>query len=775
MRIRFSIALAGLVLASASYATAQTTPAAPAPSLGTIEVGGLFGNPDGDEARLERYRDLRNGVFSDITFAKETDKYLFEAKAFHVGYRDQSYRVGYDNGRVRFSAMWDSIPLNYRYGAITPWDLNGNVLQLNDTAQKAVQDRVANGVPCAYATACSNLATAQAALANRSIYNTVSHAFDMQAKRDTAGADLSIALSQAADVRLAFTTTKKSGTMPWAGSHAFNNANEFALPIDNRTNDFSAGVEWANARAMARLAWDASFFDNAIESITWDNPLRLNDFTNNTSAPWDASGYSNGNGAAQGRMALWPSNRQNVVSATGLYKLAKATTVNGIVQVTRQSQDADLIPWTINNVIINNIASAFPHLKALPRSSADAGVDGLNALLNFTSRPSRYFTVQARYRYNKRDVTTPEFDATEYVRFDAVPEEIEEGYSHQYDTTRKTFDVSGTLNTNGFGAFKVGYGHDAYERHGRGFSDVAENTVRLSYDAVSFARVTVRAGVDYGERRGEGFILEGIDYETGTGGEQPGLRFYDESDRNRTRGSLVFTVTPTDSSSVYFQVARGKDEYLGDDSIPAGREFFGLLDSDFTSWNVGATMNAGEKVMFGANYGRDDFSSLQKSRNANPPPDAQWTDATRNWTLDNDEKVNNFNVFVDLFKAIVNTDVRLAFDFSDSDNAFVHGGPRIASLSAANTFIALPNVTNTWKRLSADVKHFFTAKVGVGVGYYYEKFEVSDYATIDSNGSVGFTAATGNSRLEYLGEIMTGYGARPYSGSNVFARLIYLF
>ena len=64
------------------------------------------------------------------------------------------------------------------------------------------------------------------------------------------------------------------------------------------------------------------------------------------------------------------------------------------------------------------------------------------------------------------------------------------------------------------------------------------------------------------------------------------------------------------------------------------------------------------------------YSSLQKSRNANPPPDPTWTDPTRNWTLDNDdEKVNTFTLYVDLLRAVRNTDIRFGYDYSDSDNA----------------------------------------------------------------------------------------------------------
>ena len=66
--------------------------------------------------------------------------------------------------------------------------------------------------------------------------------------------------------------------------------------------------------------------------------------------------------------------------------------------------------------------------------------------------------VAVRYRFNKRDVQTPTFDATEYVRFDAVPEEIEEGLSHQFDTSRHIFDANLSFTPARFGTLRVGYG-----------------------------------------------------------------------------------------------------------------------------------------------------------------------------------------------------------------------------------------------------------------------------------------------------------------------------
>ena len=233
----------------------------------------------------------------------------------------------------------------------------------------------------------------------------------------------------------------------------------------------------------------------------------------------------------------------------------------------------------------------------------------------------------------------------------------------------------------------------------------------MSWDTYSSRYVTVRGAFDYGRRRGEGFVEAGIDYEEGPGGTQPTLRYYDEADRNRKRGSVIVTVMPRDTFDVWVQFAGAKDEYLADDSVPVSRpgELFGLLESTSTSWNVGVNVHPTDVVSFGANYGRDTYGSFQRSRNANPPPDPTWTDPTRDWNLDNDDKINTAGVYLDLLRAFRNTDIRFGYDFSDSDNSFVHGGPRIVSLTAANQFIPLPNVENTWQRLSADVQCSSTA------------------------------------------------------------------
>ena len=156
--------------------------------------------------------------------------------------------------------------------------------------------------------------------------------------------------------------------------------------------------------------------------------------------------------------------------------------------------------------------------------------------------------------------------------------------------------------------------------------------------------------------------------------------------------------------------------------------------------------------------------------------DPSWTDPSRNWELRQQGGGQYVHDLVDLIGlAESKADLRFSYERNDSDNAFTFGGPRIPALQAAGTFTPLPNVVNEWSRFTVDLKYFLTSSFGVGVGYWYDKQEIADWNTLDSNGPVGFTDATGIPRIDWLGGLMTGYGNRPYEGQTVFVRLLYRF
>lgn len=761
MRNRVMSVTAALLLASATIAMAQNAEkgSAGSPSSGSVDVGFRTSSVSGDEARFERYRDLRNGAYTNIVFGRETEKYYLNLEAQNVGYHDQRYALDYGNSRLKFAFLWDSTPLNYCYNCSTPWVTSGNnVWTLDTAARTAIQNKVPGviGIP-------ANYLQSQGV----SLYRSIARPFEISQRRDAAGGTLTFDATPDLGVTVGFTTTHKTGNQPFGMAFAFNNGNELPMELDNRTNDFTAAVEWVKPQGMFRAAFDYSMFTNQYNAVEWDNPLRATDFSNGLlppSGPFDPSGYSNGNGPARGRISSFPDSTMATVSFMGLYKIAKGTTLNGTLQVSQMDQDDDLIPWTTNSVINTpTVWAAFPELASLERPTAEAEVRAVNALLNFQSRFSKYVAFNAKYRHNSHANVSNAYNAVEYVRFDAVPEETG-GETHGLSVIRDTFDATLSFSLLPRSTLRVGYGYDNFNRTGRAHNDMRDNAFRVTWDTVGNQYLSVRAGYEFVQRKGFGFSVHHVE----EGGGQPGLRFYDEADRDRNRANVAVSITPTDMVDLTASVSYGKDEYGG-----PGMEF-GLLDNKNTSYNLGINIAPTATVAFGANFGRDDFNALQKSRNANPAPDPSWTDPNRDWTLTNDEVVNNFDVYLDLLQAIKKTDIRFAYTLSDSDNAFVHGGPRIASLSAVvdangfKTFEALPNVTNKWQQFSADVKVQATAKIGFAAGVFYEKLDVSDFATINIPG-------TDQPRIDYLGGLTTGYGNRPYKGTTATFRILYFF
>lgn len=772
MRNRLTTLTAALVLASATWASAQDAPATT--SGGTIDIGGRFTTTDGDEARYERYRDLRDGANINLSWAKTTDTWTFDVEAKNVGYRDGRYLLNFKTSRLTLKAGFDQTPLNYAYYSKSPYSCGGGTLpecSLDAALRQQVQNRQAIGVP----TTAANL------LAGGSAFSASAQPIDLQSRRDTLFADLRFAATDHLDLLLAVNSYKRSGNQPWGAAFAFNNASELPIPVDNRETDWKAGLEWASHQGMFHVEYERQKFAQDVPTLRFDNPLRATDycvFGNAANPPgvcYDPSGYINGNGPAFGLMAMAPSSTVDRVNWMGMVKLPGRTTANASFSMGAGRQDAALIPWTTNGWggASSNVYAAFPELASLPRDTADMYVNNASGTMNLSSRAIRHLTLTARYRFTSRNDFTRGFDAVEYVRFDAVPEETG-GETHAFNTNRNTFDVSASFTAIPRSSIRVGYGLDRFEHGVRTTEGWKDQTFRVSFDHLGNQWLTLRAMYEHTDRDLVDLSIERLEAVA----MQPAARFYDEAARKRDRASLVVELTPISSVGINLSASTGKDDYAGAD---ASQEF-GLLDNENTAFTLGVNYAPSSKVNLGVDYGREKFEALQESRNANPLPDASWTNPERNWTMSNDETVNTFSAYLNLAKVLEKTDIRASYDLSDSDQAFVHGGPRIAALAAVapGQFVALPNVTSKWQRASVDVSYELSRKVGLGLSYWFEKLDVEDFATINTAGPQTLPrsdlgAQTDTPRFDWLGGLLTGYGNRPYKGQTVFARIFYNF
>ena len=115
MRMRLLALTGALLLAGPFPAAAQGTSVGNPPMVGSFDVGGRVSTVDGDEARFQRYRDLRDGAFlENFRYNRDKSNWLFDARFDHVGYRDQRYEASFTQfGKVKTSFVWDQLPLFY--------------------------------------------------------------------------------------------------------------------------------------------------------------------------------------------------------------------------------------------------------------------------------------------------------------------------------------------------------------------------------------------------------------------------------------------------------------------------------------------------------------------------------------------------------------------------------------------------------------------------------------------------------------------------------------
>lgn len=511
--------------------------------------------------------------------------------------------------------------------------------------------------------------------------------FDTRVSRNVANARVSYALNPAIDLKASVTSTRRSGRQPWGAGFGFTAANEVPLPIDQQINDVNAALQWADEGRVLQVGYVGSFYNNDVPVLVWDSPLALSDAPGNPS---------------QGRMAVFPGSTAHSVSAMGAVPLPGRSRAHAYVSIGTWSQDEPLVPHTINTAI------ASPPLSR-PTAEADARILALN--LGFNTRAIRNVMVSARGRVYDFDNRTPPFEQPRYVRADQTVNTSILGASEPFEYRRTFLDLNAVYSGFRFASIRGGYSLEHDDRTYRFFEETTDQVVRASIDTTGLAWLTVRGQYEHARRTGEG--LDEIAFSAIN--EQLSLRQFDISDRVRDRLSAIVQVTPTDMVGVTATVGVGRDDRPDD--------FFGLQDNDHIFYTVAADFTPSERIGAGVSYGREHFETLQRSRQADRGP--QFEDPTRDWQADGDEDVHTFTANLDLPELAPRTGVRFAYDYSRGRSRYVYLlGPN-SSLTPPEQ---LPPVRHALHRAQTDVRYDLSRRIAVGVSYWFDRFDVRDFA-----------------------------------------------
>ena len=658
-----------------------------------------------DEARFQRYRDLRDGGTLDaFRYKNDTDSKYVAVSADHIGYRDQRYAAAYNKyGKLKATFEWNQIPIFFSQTTATLFsEVSPGVLRMSDAIQGGVENK----------TTTLAAAVGQAQL------------FDLRAKRNVLDVRLVYSATRNLDLNLTVKNTTKDGNQPWAGTFGFSDAVELPVPLDTRTTELGTSAEWTNGRGMARVGYDGSFFRNNVGTLVWDNPQRITD--------------SPTAGPLQGRMALWPNSDQNAVTASGMVKLPRNSRATAYVSVGNWTQNDPLIPFTINSGL-----TTIP----LDRATADAKAVVTAMTYTFSSKPASSLWVSARYRSYDFDNQTPVFHLAKTVAYDTSAAAFAEGGTSPYAFTRRTFDADASFTPVPFTALRVGYTREQLNQTFRIFDTTTEDTVRLSADATGVSWLTLRGVYEHARRVGTGFDEQTLD----DIGEQTSLRQFDISDRNSDRFSTVVQLMPASALSFNGTVSAGRED--------RPETVFGLRSNNSRAYSIGMDFVPRDAVSFGMSYEYEKYTVLQGSRQANPGP--QFDDPTRDWTTDSADKAHTVSADLDLIKLWPKTDLRFAYNLSRARSTYVYG---LAPNSSLPPVVQLPAVLNELQRATIDMRYYVTRHLAAGFAYWFDKYEVNDFALGQETGTTlaqpsfltlgylyrPYTANTLMGRLTYL-------------------------
>ena len=126
-------------------------------------------------------------------------------------------------------------------------------------------------------------------------------------------------------------------------------------------------------------------------------------------------------------------------------------------------------------------------------------------------------------------------------------------------------------------------------------------------------------------------------------------------------------------------------------------------------------------VNVGGSYNYERYTGLQQSRSASPGE--QQVDPNRDWTVDSQENVHYFSIYVQPPRIGTRTEMRVSYDYSlAKGNFFYEVGPALPPPSQ------LPEVFNKLQEFRFELRHRLSGRAALTVSYDYEPFRVYDFA-----------------------------------------------
>jgi len=733
---------------------------------GEIDAGYQKRTVSANEAKFETYGQTPDGAVvpglqADIQSGSDTIH--FEGK--NIQENNQSYDLNYNhNYKVKVDASWDQTPHDYSNIAGTLYNESSpGVFTLPDQIQTTMTGSVLGS------------STTNTRLAS---YWGAAHNANLQTQDNKGAVHLGFLAGEHTKFDFGISEDKIEGHKPMGATFGLSQPVQLPAPVDWKVYNMRAGSQYNTKDAQFGVNYLMSAFKNDIETMIWDNPLRLNP-VNGT--------------PGQGQMNLAPDNWSHTVSMDAGFNLPAKTrfTATGSMGIMHQNQT--LLPYTSNpNVTVPGglglTSAGLTNAASLPEQSANARMLTWTqdyALSNRVVRPVTLGVHFHSYQLINRtsEITIPgqviadstwETDASTNTRFEYRKDLLEGSFDYQ---------VIESL------AFGVKYGTQWEGRTDREVRDTTEKILTVTTDFKPARWAILRGSYEHAHRRPQDYDSSQF-IDDNRPEDSTGLRRFDVSDRLRNQGKIMWQLSPG-SVSIGLHASLTHDNFqpgIGDltggattftltspNPPPATysavqqSQMYGLLEDRDASAGIDVGWDASDQLAFDAYYDYEQTKALQRSNqndaNSVPagasPPAVQ--DAQTDWTFQELDKYHMAGISANIGARKDRITWKLGYDVVMSRGAtnFLSVGS-LANSGAVNgvrTFgsaISPPDTKYMKQDITMKTNVRMTDRATLVLGYTYEKYDVSDW----QQQNIPYVAGTAVSQTNiFLGTNLQNYVA----------------
>jgi MtrB/PioB family decaheme-associated outer membrane protein len=608
----------------------EEAPVPPKPSAtGEVTLGALQNDVDTLSSKFTEYRDVPDGVVAPVFKLRGDFRgMIYDARGENVRQHDQRYRLYAWKNTWRFDADYNQIPHRFgNAGRTLLQQSDPNHWQVSDTLQQTFENAIAS----APRTAITYPFLRDLVTPSLAAGNTV----DLALQRERGSYALRVNPNDNLDVRVSYFHERRVGDRAASGtSFGFGNVVELAEPVHYLTQDLGADAEyhanWGNARAGVHFNW----FNNRLETLSFDNPFRATDATDPSAYTAPASGSIGG--PARGLTSLPPDNDavRGTVGAT--VKLPGKTRLSADVAVGRWTQNSTpFIPFSTNTAIVTPVRATDP--SALPARRLDGKVDVVNLSASVTSRPANKLTLRARFLNYDQDNKTPRIEfPLGYVRFDAVWEDIPR-ISVPYGFTTRRFDATAAYDL-GRLTLEGGYRRSGFDRTFRETERTTENALTLAANVRASDWAILRASYERGKRDFDRIDPERSEEASFLEPEPPANMFalpgyvrFDQAKRDTDRIGANLQVSPGSGKvSVGVGYYRTNEDYK--------ETGLGLQNASYDEVSVDLDYTPSARWTVYGFYSFEKIGNFQRGRQSGATPS---TNPLDDWTSNVDDKAHS--------------------------------------------------------------------------------------------------------------------------------------